>query len=355
MPRIILHIDMDAFFVSCEEKRSPSLKGKPAVVGADPKEGRGRGVVSTCNYEARKFGIHSGMPISKAYSLCPKATFLIPDFHYYSKISKNIMKILRNYSERFQQVSIDEAFLDITEKAGDFEKAKLIGFEIKQEIFEKENLTCSIGISVNKLVAKIASDLYKPCSLIVVKEYEISPFLQPLPIRKLYGVGPKTEQKLKALGIETIGNLAQSSKEKLMSHFVVYWLYMILSAQGQGSDFVAEIYGRDSISRERTFFEDIEDFNKLEREIEKIGTFLYQDLNDGGYSYKTVSIKVRLHDFRTYTRARTLGYESTQDREIIHTAKLLVREFEGKKVRLIGVRLSNLKGRKGQRSIVEFC
>lgn len=352
--KIIMHLDMDSFFAACEIKENPKLRGLPVVIGADPKNGTGRGVVSTSSYEARKYGIHSAMPISKAYRLNPRAIFLPVNFRLYDEVSSRIMKILRNYSSKFQQISIDEAYLDITDKANDFDGAALLATEIKKEIMEKEGLTCSIGISANKLVAKIASDFKKPDGLAIIKEDEIHQFLNPLNVRKLYGVGPKTEQRLKELGINTIGELASCSREKLIDTFGVYGLYLSMSASGIGDDFVAEGYGRLSIGREMTFEQDIDDFKLLDNEIDWIAEEICNELNEEKLLFKTVSIKIRLHDFTTFTRAKTIEFSSSNAKLISNTAKGLIKEFEGNRIRLIGVRVSNLEDFSWQKTIGEF-
>lgn len=352
--KIITHVDMDAFFTACEERKNPKLKGKPIVVGANPLYGKGRGVVSTANYSARKYGIHSGMPISKAYKLNPKAIFLPVNFALYNEVSELVMRILRGYSNKFQQMSIDEAYLDITEKAKNFEEAKQLALKIKKEIKEKEGLTCSIGIAHNKLIAKIASDYRKPNRLTIVSESKAKIFLEPLSVRKLYGVGPKTEEKLKELDIGTIGQLALFSKEKLIEVFGVYGLYLSLSANGIGDDFVAEEYGRLSIGREFTFEEDVDDFKVINEAIEEIADEISKELKEESYLYRTVSIKIRLHNFKTFTRAKTLSYLSNDKENIIKIAKELAKEFINNKIRLIGVRVSNLEEFKNQKTIKEF-
>ncbi|MDH5267956.1 MAG: DNA polymerase IV, partial [Candidatus Bathyarchaeota archaeon] len=199
---------MDQFFAAVEERKHPEYKGKPVVVGADPKKGKGRGVVSTCNYEARKFGIHSAMPISRAWKRCPEAIYLPVNFKLYIKASSRIMAILRKYADKFEQWGLDEAFLDVSSKARNFGEARKLAEKIKQEIEGSEALACSIGVGPNKLVAKIASDFEKPNGLTVVEENEVENFLAPLPVRKLLWVGKKTEQRLNAIGIRTIGDLA---------------------------------------------------------------------------------------------------------------------------------------------------
>jgi len=352
MKKRIFHIDMDAFFTSCEENYNPELKNKSVVVGSDPKEGQGRGVVSTCNYSARKFGIHSAMPISQAYKLNPKATFIRPNFQLYVKTSKKIMAIIKSYSDKFQKAGLDEAYLDVSDKTSDFAEAKTLAVQLKNEIFENEKITCSIGIANNKLLAKIASDYQKPDGITVVQENK--KFLKPLKIRKLYGVGPKTEVKLKAMKIETIGQLAEYNKETLIKRFGVYGNYLSLSANGKGNDIVSQDYGRKTIGHERTFFEDVEDFTLIEETIKKLSNLVHHRLIEEKYTYKTVSIKVRLYNFDTYTRALTLNFSTNRKDMITKTAKLLFKEFIGQKIRLIGIRLSNLEETQDQRTINDF-
>lgn len=345
---------MDAFFTACEERRNPKLKGKPVIVGADPKSGAGRGVVSTCNYSARKYGIHSALPISQAWQKCPKAVFLPPDFLFYREVSRNVMDILHSHSDKFQQVSIDEAFLDITESVNNYTEAKELATKIKEEIKEKEGITCSIGVSANKLVAKIGSDHKKPDGLTVVEESRKKEFLEPLPIRKMYGVGPKTEGKLRGMGIDTIGDLALFNKEMLISKFGVYGSYLHMTAHGQGNDIVEEGDGRRSISKETTFFKDKDDFTEVYRAVERMSSALAKRLRKEGYGYKTVGIKIRMQNFSTFTRASTLKSTHTDKETVNEEARKLCEEFEGKKIRLIGVRLSNLEEFKGQKLLEEF-
>ena len=205
--RIILHVDMDSFFASVEVSRRPVLAGKPVVVGADPKAGMGRGVVSTCSYEARTYGIHSAMPISKAYQNCPHAVFLPVNFPLYTAVSRNIMAILHHFGGTIQQVSIDEAFIDLTH-LGSFAAAEQIALRIKAAVVREEGITCSVGVGPSRIVAKIASDWKKPDSLTVVRPEKVAGFLSPLPIRKIPGIGEKSGAILNAMGIESIAELA---------------------------------------------------------------------------------------------------------------------------------------------------
>jgi len=217
--RVIFHLDMDHFYTAVEERERPELKGKPVIVGADPKNGRGRGVVSTSNYEARKAGVKSGMPISRAWKLCSEAVFLPPNFPLYIRVSEEVMEIVKHFADKFEQWGIDEAFLDVTSRVRNFAEAETLAKEIKREIRAKENLTCSIGVGPNKLVAKIASDFRKPDGITVIKEEEVEDFLAPLPVRKLLWIGHKTEAKLKTIGVTTIGELARSDPTVLNEMF----------------------------------------------------------------------------------------------------------------------------------------
>ncbi len=353
--RIILHVDMDSFFASVEVREKPEHKGKPVVVGADPKGGKGRGVVSTCSYEARKYGIKSGMPISRAYKLCPTAVFLPVNFPLYIKASREVMNILRKYTEKFQQVSIDEAYLDVS-YAGSFEAARGLALDIKKEILEKERLTCSIGVAPNKIVAKIASDYKKPDGLTIVEPSRVREFLSPLPVRKILGVGKKTEAALKEMGIEKIGQLAECDVQLLLSRFGKWGIYMHELAQGIDESEVREEECCKSISRETTFEEDTDNTEILNRTMDALAEDVHRSLIEEGFLFRTVGIKVRTKGFVTHTRAHTLVHYTDDTGVIKDTAKALLKEFlDGRMVRLIGVRLSSLERRRTrQKSIEEF-
>src|SRR5512136_160734 len=206
--RVILHVDVDAFFPSVEVREHPEFKGKPVVVGADPKEGKGRGVVSSASYEARKFGIRSALPISRAWKLCPDCIYLRPHFDLYVPASNSIMQILRSRADKFEQGGIDEAYLDISSRVKDFGEAEVFAKHLMKEVLEKTGLTCSICVAPNKMTAKIASDFRKSYGLTVVNPEEVKDFLFPLEVRKIPGVGAKIEQALLELGIETVKDLA---------------------------------------------------------------------------------------------------------------------------------------------------
>ena len=233
--RMIFHFDMDHFFAAVEEREHPELKGKPVIVGADPKAGAGRGVVSTSNYQARKFGVRSGMPISRAWKLCPEAVYLPVNYELYVKASNEIMDILRKHADKFEQWGIDEAFLDVTSRVNDYASAEALAKHIKDEIYATEKLTCSVGISSNKLVAKIASDFQKPDGLTIVKQEDVERFLAPLPVRRLLWVGRKTGLKLENMGIRTIGDLARCDPSVLADAFGELGKQLHMMARGVDS------------------------------------------------------------------------------------------------------------------------
>ncbi|MBC2697158.1 MAG: DNA polymerase IV [ANME-2 cluster archaeon] len=343
MSRIILHVDMDSFYASVEQRRDPSLKGRPVVVGSDPKGGIGRGVVSTCSYEAREFRIHSGMPISQAYKLCQDAVYLRVDMQLYKEVSCRVMEILRSEAGRFQQVSVDEAYLDISEKVRDHERAVKIAQEIKVQIKAQEGLTCSIGIAPTRSAAKIASDLDKPDGLTVVEPDKVAGFLEPLEVRRLQGIGRKNEEILHGLGIRTIGQLARFDRNKLVDVFGKWGTGMHLLAQGVDDSEVEERGVTRSLSREHTFDVDTGDTALLYGALDNIAELVHKSLQKRGFSFRTVSVKVRQADFTTFTRARTLYHDTRDQNTIRQVSHELAREFfDGRKIRLLGVRLSNL-------------
>ncbi len=230
--RITYHVDMDSFFASIEVRERPELKGLPVVVGSDPKGGSGRGVVSTCSYEARKYGIHSAMPITQAYRLCTDAVFLPVNMKLYAGVSANLMEILRGFAEKFQQVSVDEAYLLPGPEIRNFEEAALYALKIKDEILKQERITCSVGVGPNKLIAKIASGFQKPDGLTVVRPADVREFLFPLHVSKIPGIGEKTTETLKVMGITTVEELANYDIQLLSERFGNTGLRMKQMANG---------------------------------------------------------------------------------------------------------------------------
>jgi DNA polymerase-4 len=339
--RRILHIDMDAFFAAVEQKRHPELVGKPVVIGGsgDP---HARGVVSTASYEARKFGIHSAMPLRTAYKLCPEAIFLPVDYREYSRVSAVIKDILREFSSVMEDVGIDEAFLDVSGIDGTPEEISRV---IKRKIREKTDLSCSIGIAPNKLLAKIASDMEKPDGLTVIREEDIEKRIWPLSARKLWGVGPKTEAYLKEAGINTIGQLAAVPLEKLIEFFgESYGHYLFDASRGRDDSPLVTQWEPKSTSRETTFQSDTDNWQFLAKNLAALVREVSDDLKKTGYSGRTVTVKIRFNDFKTHTRAKTLG-EATDSTEEIRRAAFdcLGRIDLKKRVRLIGVRVGNLQ------------
>jgi DNA polymerase-4 len=336
----ILHIDMDAFFAAVEELRRPELTGKPVVIGGagDPTK---RGVVSTASYEARKFGVHSAMPLRTALKLCPKCVFLPVDYEEYSRVSGIIKKILLEFTPLMEDVGIDEAYLDISGLAGSPEETAR---EIKKRVFEKTGLTCSIGISHNKLLAKIGSDLQKPDGLTLIREEDIPRVIWPLPARKLPGVGPKTELHLKEVGINTIGDIAAKSLEELQGLFgESYGHYLYEASRGIHESPIITRWEPKSISREETYEVDTADWQHIARTLAFLLREVVSSMKAEGYKGKTVTLKIRFEDFKTITRASTLPAE-TDDLDALRKAAFLClsRVELKKKVRLVGVRVSSL-------------
>jgi len=352
--RIIFHVDMDQFFAAVEERERPEIRGKPVVVGADPKEGKGRGVVSTCNYEARKYGIRSGMPISKAWRRCPDAVYLPVNYPLYMEVSKRIMTILRAHADKFESWGIDEAYLDVSSRARDFEDAKRLAQAIKKEIYEKEKLTCSIGVGPNKLVAKIASDFQKPDGLTVVEEKDVKSFLWPLTVGRLLWVGKKTEQKLKDLGIKTIGDLANYDPSVLTERFGVMGTQLYLSAHGIDRSEVQERWGIKSMSRDVTFEEDTSDPEVIFETLDAVSEDVHKQLTESNFNFKTVTVKVRYENFETHTHGKTLPFLTNRLGDVQKTARELIQSYlrPERKIRLIGVRLSNLVSSEKQKKLV---
>jgi len=335
-------MDMDAFFAAVEQQRNPNLIGKPVVIGGsgDPTK---RGVVSTASYEARKYGIHSAMPLRTAYKFCPDAIFLPVDYEEYMRVSQIFKTILREFTPLLEDVGIDEAFVDISELPASSEE---IAHEIKRKIREATNLSCSIGIAPNKLLAKIASDMHKPDWLTIITPADIETRIWPLPVRKLWGVGPKTESHLKEMKINTIGELAAVALDRLVEEFGnSYGNYLYNASRGIDESPVITHWEPKSSSRETTFQADIDNWQEIAKNMAELCREVSKDLKRSGHMGKTITVKVRYSDFKTVTRAKTLARAVDSVEEIRKTAfECLGRvELKNKKVRLIGVRAGNLE------------
>ncbi|MCW4010519.1 MAG: DNA polymerase IV [Candidatus Bathyarchaeota archaeon] len=351
--RVIFHLDMDHFYTAVETRERPELEGKPVVVGADPKGGSGRGVVSTSNYEARKVGVHSGMPISRAYKLCPEAVYLPSNFPRYIEVSNKIMATARQYADKFEQWGIDEAFLDVSSRVKNYAEAKALAQRIKREISQKEHLTCSIGVGPNKLIAKIGSDYQKPNGLTVVKEEDAEKFLQPLPVRKLLWVGRKTEAKLKAMGVETIGDLARFDPSVLAETFGVAGTQMYRMAHGVDRSEVEERTAVKSVSHETTFEEDTDDAEAVLNALDALAEEVTMEVQSQRLFFKTVTVKVRFENFETHTRSRTLQFMTNRPQDLKKHAKELLAPYlrVNRKIRLIGVRVSTFVSAEKQQTL----
>jgi nucleotidyltransferase/DNA polymerase involved in DNA repair len=349
-PRIVLHLDMDAFYAAVEQLDHPEYRGKPVVVGADPKGGSGRGVVSTCSYEARKFGIHSAMPISQAYRRCPQAIFVYPRFERYTEISRKVMRILHDFSPQLLQISIDEAFIDITQTANFHGGAKPLAEKLKARIKNETGLTASVGIAPNMFIAKVASDLQKPDGLTICAAGQEKFFLAPLPVKKLWGVGPKTEAHLQKMGFSTIGQIAQGSQQMLAEKLGKWGAHLWELANGIDERPVEDWGPRKSISQEHTYDEDVADPQIIERTIWRLADGLSADMRRADLKGQVITLKIRLEGFETFTRQRKLS-EFTNDAETMReTALELFHKFDrkNKRVRLIGIGMSHLNNVGGE-------
>lgn len=334
---------MDYFYAACEELRKPEIIGKPVIVGADPKSGKGRGVVMTCNYEARKYGIHSAMPISIAYRTKPDAIFLPMDYAYYEETSGKVMQVLKNFADDFEQVSIDEAYLDISSKADSFEGAAAYAKKIKDAVKEKVGLNCSIGVSFNKLLAKMASDAAKPNGIKVVEDDKVHAFLDSMPVRKLYSVGEKTGERLAAMGYGTIGKLSKANKMELIAEFGSIGLELHNYANGIDESRLMQAALAKSIGREMTFETDTYNRDDIESGLRKLSEEVAKETVKGGFAFSIVTVKLRYGDFSEKLKSKSIK-PSSDVKEIYETAvKLYLDNAEkNRKLRKIGVRVSGL-------------
>jgi DNA polymerase-4 len=339
--RRILHVDMDAFFAAIEQRRRPELRGRPVIVG-----GRGdpcsRGVVSTASYEARRFGVGSGMPLRTAYSLCPGCVFLPVDYEHYARVSAQIKAILHVFTPRIEDGGIDEAYLDVSE---DERSPAEIAEAIKRQIKEATGLTCSVGIASNKLLAKMASDLHKPDGLTLITEKDVKSRIWPLRTRKLVGIGPKTQSRLQEMGIRTIGELAAVDPGTLVEWFGnAYGRYLYEASRGIDESPIITHLEPKSHSREVTFEEDTDDLTFVRNTLSKLARKVAEELRAKGYGGKTVTVKLRFSDFETHTRSRTLETPTDSPETIGEAAFECLGRFDiSKKVRLIGVGVEGLR------------
>lgn len=340
--RKILHIDMDAYYASIEQRDNPELKGKPVVVGGLPDE---RAVVCSASYEARKFGIKSGMSTKNAYKLCKNAIFLQPRFDAYIATSKIILNLFYEYTDIVEPVSLDEAYLDVTENKKNIIYAVDIAKEIKRKIFEITSLTASAGVSYNKFLAKIASDYKKPDGLTVITPENAQKFIDNLPVGKFYGIGKVTEKKLLSMGIKNGADLKKLSLPKLIEIFGKSGKYYYDIVRGIDESPVETDYERKSIGKEITLPDDTLNINTLHRIIEELAVEIENWLKENSAKGRTITLKIKYFDFKLITRSITLKEPIFQSFIIIKYAKeLLLKTLAGKKkIRLVGLSISNLE------------
>ena len=336
----ILHVDMDAFYASVAEKDNPKLKGKAVIVGA----GR-RGVVSAANYEARKFGIRAAMPVYKAKALAPHAIFISPDMARYEEVSRSVMSIFHDITPLVEPISLDEAFLDVTGARRLLGDGQTIAKLIRARVEQKEGITCSVGIAHNKFIAKIASNQCKPNGLLEIDPERVLEFLHPLAAKEIWGVGPKTNEQLAKMGLQTVGDIANTPRSTLIR----------VLGQASGSSLYELAWGRDyrdveiehiekSISSSETFDQDLDSREEILKEFLRLTERSVERMREKGFAAGTISIKVRFTDFKTISRSKTVDLPITGTQEIFEVVKnlYLALNLEDVLIRLIGVSLDSL-------------
>ena len=336
---------MDAFYAAVEQRDHPEYRLKPVIVGSDPKGGKGRGIVSTCSYEARRFGVHSAQPISKAWQLCPQGIYIRPDMGKYERVSSRVMRILLEFTDMLEQVSIDEAFLDVTGSRELFGTGPEIARKIKSRIVEELQLTASVGVAQNKFIAKVASDHKKPDGLVVVPPGCEKEFLDPLPVGRLWGVGSKTEAFLKKIGLTTIGQLAGLKHSEITARLGKNGAHLWQLAQGIDDRPVLPEEGFKSIGHEITFEHDTADSELLHQTLLALTEKVAQRLRVQQARARTITIKFREADFSTFTRRVTLDNPVDTSEKIFPVALRLMKRLirPNVLVRLIGLSASNLE------------
>jgi len=357
MNRKIIHLDLDAFFCAVEEQRSPLLIGKPFAVGGKPQE---RGVVSSCSYAARAFGIRSAMPMARALRLCPNLIVVTPHYKEYSQASQKVMAKLRIVTDLVEQISIDEAFLDVS---GLPMAGETIAHELQEAIINDLGLPCSLGVASNKLVAKIATDVGKttlgrsgpPNAITVVPPGSEAAFLAPLPTSSLWGIGPKTAERLSKLGIITIGDLASTPETKIKQIFGRLTLEMLVRASGIDNRPIITHHDAKSLSQETTFSRDISEEAKLKNTLRELSASIGRKLRESNLRAQTIKLKIRWSDFTTITRQTTISQPTDQEQMIYEVSlSLLDKCWDYRRpVRLIGLGVSGLSSQIIQLSLWE--
>ncbi|ORU89897.1 MAG: DNA polymerase IV [Cycloclasticus sp. symbiont of Poecilosclerida sp. M] len=351
--RKIIHVDMDAFFASVEQRDNPELRNKPVIVGGQPDS---RGVVAACSYEARQFGIHSAMPCSRAYRLCPQAVFVKPRFDAYKAVSKKIQEIFWRYASDVEPLSLDEAYLDVSQNTQFESSATRMAQAIKHDIKTETKLIASAGVSYNKFLAKVASDMDKPDGLYVITPEQGADFVAALDIGKFYGVGPVTEKKMHALGIKVGADLRQKSQLELATHFGKAADYFYHIARGVDHRPVSSSRIRKSLGKETTFTTDITNTAKLTAQLNALAEAVFANLQTNDLIAKTITLKIKYSDFQTVTRAYTSPTNITKLSQIYALIpELLLRTNAGQQgVRLVGISASNFAQKKALKKGLQF-
>ncbi len=340
---MIIHVDMDAFYASVEEREQPELRGKPVIVGGTPE---GRGVVAAANYVVRQFGVHSAMPTSTALKRCPEAIVLPPRLDYYADVSRQIHEVFYRYTPLIEPLALDEAFLDVSGTVGLFDSVEQIGRKIKEEIWQEVELVASVGVAPNKFLAKLASDLQKPDGFVVVDSTKINQFLDPLPVSRIWGVGRVTEKAFEKLGIRTIQQLRESPRDFLEARFGKLGTHVWKLAQGVDDRPVIPDRGAKSISNETTFPADIDQLEVLQSSLMELTEQVARRLRRSELRGRTVHIKVRYHDFETITRSQTLAAATSSTNELWQVAlEMLTSRLPDRHLcaRLLGMGVSGLE------------
>ena len=350
-PRAIVHLDLDAFFAAVEVLRRPELAGKPVVVGGRPEE---RGVVAAASYPARAFGIHSAMPMARALALCPQLIVLPPRHRLYHQYSEQVMAILHEASPLVEQMSIDEAYMDLTGRVTAWEETVEVARRLQARVRDEIGLSASLGVAANKVVAKVASGHDKPGGLTIVRPGEEAAFLAPLPVQTLLGVGPVTAQRLADLGVATIGELAQVAETELRARFGRNGADLALRARGIDDQPVVTEHELKSISQEVTFSRDLIDLETLRRQLWRLSQEVGQRLKGTDMAAGTVVIKLRYADFTTLTRQMSLAVPTDDEREVYQAARVLLDRVwqQGRPVRLLGVAARGLCAPAGQLALL---
>jgi DNA polymerase-4 len=340
MIRKIIHIDMDAFYASIEQRDNPEYRGKPVAVGYGGK----RGVVAAASYEARQYGIHSAMASVTALRKCPRLIFVMPRFEVYKTVSNQVMQIFRDYTDKVEPLSLDEAFLDVTENKKEMEIATQIAKEIKQKIYHQTRLTASAGVSYNKFLAKIASDYNKPNGLYVITPEKAEKFLEKLAVEKFFGVGRVTAQRMHELGIKNGLDLKQYSEMELIHHFGKAGTMYHQFVRGIDEREVESEYIRKSLGAEETFAEDLSQLVDLLRALDELAHEVHRRADKRDFLAKTLTLKIKYADFTVVTRSKTVAYFLRTYDELFDLGKellLQVDDIEERKIRLMGLTLKN--------------